>query len=70
MKRNRSDTSRKAVIGSIAAIQVDRRDILKPNAVLGSAYKILELAAGGCLVATVHGTIVKKGNKSLYIPKS
>jgi hypothetical protein len=63
MKKLQSDTSKKAMIGSIVTIQMDARDVPHPNAVLGIAFKISKSAAGGCLIATEHGTIVKDGKK-------
>jgi hypothetical protein len=65
MKKLQSNPSKKAVIGSIVTIQMDRRDVPHPNAVLGIAFKISKSAAGGCLIATEHDTIVKEG-KNLY----
>jgi hypothetical protein len=70
MRNMRQTTTKKATVGAIVAIQMDRRDVSHPNAVLGVAYKVANVVTGGCLVATVHGIIVKDGKKNLYIPKS
>jgi hypothetical protein len=63
--RKRDVQKRGAVVGSKVNVKLDRRDVTRPQGLIGIAIKVS--SAGGCYIVTRHGIIGKDQRKKQVI---